>query len=188
MRLVSNQKHNIRRYLAARLVALLLERHFCARFPARFDSDAHVLVLLFRRAVRLNHTPRDLHLLYTAFVDLFQRCVQIVLDGRVLLFLLLQRRVHVERMRSERTAETVTLAAQAAERREEIRFRVEAVEDVLLEQIVGHVEERAERIAGAEELSERGSRIAMELICKIVGAVRMSVGRSCIKVSSVLIR
>lgn len=167
MRLVPDQKHNIRRYLAARLIALLLERHLRAGLPARLYRNAHVLVLLLRRAIRLNHSPRDLHLLHTAFVDLLQRRVQIMFDGRVLLFLLLQRRVHVERMRPKRAAQAVPLP-ESAERRKEIRFRVQTVEDILLEQIVGHVEERAERIAGAKELGERCPRIAVELVCKVV--------------------
>jgi len=52
-------------------------------------------------------------------------------------------------------------------RGEEVVFRVQ-IEDVLIEQIVAHVEERGERIAVAKELGEGGTRISMELICKRV--------------------
>lgn len=65
------------------------------------------------------------------------------------------------------TAKPVPLA-EAAEGRKEVGVRVQCVEHILLKQIVGHVEKRAERIAGAEELRERGSRIAVELVCKVV--------------------
>lgn len=58
--------------------------------------------------------------------------------------------------------------AEATEGREEVVVCVQRVEHIFFEQVVGHVEERTERIAGAKELGECGSRIAVELICKIV--------------------
>lgn len=63
------------------------------------------------------------------------------------------------------SAETVP-GTQTAERREEVVVCVQ-IENVLLEQIVAHVEERGERVAGAEELSERGTRVAVELVREI---------------------
>lgn len=78
----------------------------------------------------------------------------------------------------ECAAQSVPLA-EATERREKVRVRVERVEHVLFKHIVGHVEERSERIAGAEELRECGPRIAVELIWEVVGAVRVTIRRSC---------
>lgn len=53
---------------------------------------------------------------------------------------------------------------------EEIGFRIQ-IKDILIEQIVTHIEERGKRIAVAKELCECGPRIAMELICKCIIAV-----------------
>lgn len=101
MRLVSDDEDDVGRDLALGLVALLLERHLRARLPARLHRDAHVLVLLLRRSVRLQDAPRDFHLLHAASVDLLERHVQVVLNRRILDLFLLQRRVHVERVRPE---------------------------------------------------------------------------------------
>lgn len=49
----------------------------------------------------------------------------------------------------------------------EIWFRIQ-IEDILIEQIIAHVEERGKGIAVAKELCECGPRIAMELICKCI--------------------
>lgn len=98
MRFVADQEHNVCGYFASRLVALLLERHLGARLPARLDRNAHILVLLLGAAVRLDDAPRDFHLFHAALVDLLQRGIQVVLDGRVLCLFLLERGVHVERV------------------------------------------------------------------------------------------
>lgn len=49
----------------------------------------------------------------------------------------------------------------------EIWFRIQ-IENMLIEQIIAHIEERCKGIAVAKELCECGPRIAMELICKCI--------------------
>jgi len=77
----------------------------------------------------------------------------------------------------EATAQTMSRPNAAKGRGEEVGFRVQ-IEDLLVEQVVAHVEERGERIAVAKELGEGGPRIAVELICKRV-ARRTAVSCAC---------
>jgi len=96
VRLVPDDEHNVGGNFSGRLVALLLEGDLGAGLPAGLDGYRQELLLLAGTAVRLNDAPGDFHFLNTAVVDLLQRHIEIVFDGRILLLLLLERRVHIE--------------------------------------------------------------------------------------------
>lgn len=61
---------------------------------------------------------------------------------------------------------------------EEIGFRIQ-IEDILIKQIIAHIEERGEGITIAKELCECGPRIAMELICKWIFASTAAITSAC---------
>jgi len=123
MRFVPNDENDVCRDLVRALIALLLESDFGARLPARLDVDGEHLVLLLGGAVRLQHPPRDLHLLGGALGDLLQGHVEVVLDRRVLLLVFAHAHaaagaaaVDVERLRAVSVAARPTEAAQVRER------------------------------------------------------------------------
>jgi len=96
MRFVPDDEHNVGGDFAGRLVALLLEGDLRAGLPARLDGYLQDLVLLAGTAIRLDDASGDFHFLNTAVVDLLQRHIEIVFDGRILFLLLLKWRVHIE--------------------------------------------------------------------------------------------
>lgn len=115
MWLIPNYKHDIRRNLALRLIAFLLKCDFRARFPAWLHRYAYIFIFLFRRAIWLHYTSRYFHLFHTTTVNFFKRHVQIMLNRRILNFLLLERCVNVERMWPKKSGKTFSNEARNME-------------------------------------------------------------------------
>lgn len=96
MRLVPDDEHNVGGDFAGRLVALLLEGDFGAGLPAGLNGYLQDFVLFAGTTIGLDDASGDFHFLNTAVVDLLERHIEIMLDGRILFLLLLEWRMHIE--------------------------------------------------------------------------------------------
>lgn len=96
MRLVPNNEHYVGGDFSWPLIALLLEGDLGPGLPAWLDGYLKGLVLFAGAAIWLDDASGDFHFLNTAMVDLLERHIEIVFDGRILFLLLLERRVHIE--------------------------------------------------------------------------------------------
>ena len=175
MRLIPDDKDDVRGYFTSALVTLLLERNLCAGFPAGLDVDSQHLVLLPRRAVGLHDSPRDLHLLGAAAQYVLEADVEVVLDRRILGALLTGSAAcgtgKVERVRAEgttRSSYVATLSHTLTEAEGIVGLHIIVIleEHALLLAATAtgasELEEGLEGRGSAEELGERGAWVAVE--------------------------
>lgn len=164
MRLVLNDKYNVRRDGVGRLVSFPWERDLGPFLPPSFNLDGENLVFCAHGpTIRIQPLARDLHPLGAAVEDLLQGDPELVDDGRVLLAPLLLMlpalaRVHVP-------GESVEV--EAAERAEGV---VSIHLHVLVVTRVARLapKEHLEGVGAAEEGGKGGVGVSVEGVCKVV--------------------